>query len=294
MVSEAPWIISKFKERGFAYRDILYAIRVQDIESDDFLIFIRRLPTIRLYRDALHLGAWLTVEIKPCRIDGRPETETRDHAVKYSTWTASIMLHEELKLCYMASDDPHFFKPPRHLHSHFVAAVGYTAYHYIHCLRPHEPSVDKPDIDVKYQSYLLKTFDLSNASDRNEFRRTVNQIHIYQINIIRHVKLERPQKLSALDAAELERRLESRTHKYIRFSHGQRENEWGLKVHDDTPRDSKGEHSANHCDIVERMNTGENDTSTRRRQSSRLVIRPTPKGAGRFAQAISKRSGQRF
>ena len=91
------------------------------------------------------------MEIKPLKIDGRPEIEKVDHAIRYSTLTASIMLHEELKLCYMASDNPDVFLTPRHLDNHFIAAVGYTAYHFIHCLRCRESGVD-----VKYESHLLK------------------------------------------------------------------------------------------------------------------------------------------
>ena len=56
-VSDTPWIMSKFDKRGYAYSDIVYAIRVKGIESEDFSLLVRRLPTIRLYRDVLHLGA---------------------------------------------------------------------------------------------------------------------------------------------------------------------------------------------------------------------------------------------
>ena len=93
------------------------------------------------------------------------------------------MLYEELKLCYMVSDDPEWVLTPNHLNNHFIANVGYTAYRFIHCLRFHEQNAS-----VKYESHLLKIFNLFDASDRRRFRDTLNKIHVYQINVIRNIE----------------------------------------------------------------------------------------------------------
>ena len=43
-----PWVLSKFKKRGYAYSDVLYAINMRECEPEDFLDAIRRYPIIRL------------------------------------------------------------------------------------------------------------------------------------------------------------------------------------------------------------------------------------------------------
>ena len=244
-VSAEPWITAKFKGRGYAYSDILYATTTpEDLTSDDN---IQRCPGMRLSRDTLHLPAGLTVEIKPLGSDKQNQNEKLEHAVRYSTLTASIMLHEELKLCYLASDDDDFFPSPKHLSNHFVAAVGCTAYHFIHCLRARMPDND----DVIYQSHILRQYDLSSFLERKAFRQAINQIYIHQIHIMRDVELARLQKVLALDPETLKHRLKTRTHKYIRFSHKTRGTEWGFQVHDDSPRDQKSEQSVTHHDAVD-------------------------------------------
>ena len=254
--SAEPWIITKFDRRGYAFSDILYATTTpEDLTSNDD---IQRCPGMRLFRDALHLPAGLTVEIKPLDSDREVEQDKLEHAVRYSTLTASIMLHEELKLCYLGSDDDDFFPEPEHLSNHFVAAVGYTAYHFIHCLRGLMP--DNDDVksmmssntdDVKYESYLLKVYNLSSFLERKAFRRTMNQIYVHQVQIMRGLELERLRKVLALDPKTRKHRLETRTHKYIRFSHDRRQGRWGFKVHDDSPQDQKSEQPATHHDAVD-------------------------------------------
>ena len=245
--SAEPWILTKFDRRGYAFSDILYTTTTpEDLTSDDD---IQRCPGMRLFRDTLHLPAGLTVEIKPLGSDKKIEKEKLEHAVRYSTLTASIMLHEELKLCYLASDDDDFFPEPKHLSNHFVAAVGHTAYHFIHCLRGRVP--DENANDVIYQSHILREYDLSFWLERKEFRQAMNWIYVHQIQIMRGVELARLRKVLALDPETRKHRLETRAHKYIRFSHEKRGEEWGFQVHDDSPRDQKSEQSATHHDAVD-------------------------------------------
>ena len=66
---------------------------------------IQRYPVMRLFRDSFHLSAVLTVEVKPLNTNDNIEKDKVEHAIRYSTLTASIILHEELKLYYVASDD---------------------------------------------------------------------------------------------------------------------------------------------------------------------------------------------
>ena len=228
-----PWVVSKFMKRGYAYSDILYAISVREYESEDFLDDIRHFPTIRLYRNSNHLGGWTTAEIKAF---GDPEDreELKDHAIRYSTLTAAVMLHEKLKLCHMASDDPDFFPMSDDLGMHFIAAVGYTAYHYFHCIR------DKTDELVKYESYLVEEFDLRNASHRNKFRRQLNLIHVYHRTNVREIELERLRKVVALGKEEVERRLRLRTHKHIRFEKVKREGIYGFRAYGLHPNTVEG------------------------------------------------------
>ena len=169
---------------------------------------------MRLFRDTLHLPAGLTVEIKPLGFDKQNQNEKPEYTVRYSTLTASIMLHEELKLCYLASDDDDFFPAPKHLSNHFVAAVVYTAYHFIHCLRP-----GYSGDNVMYESYVLRQYNLRFSMERQAFRQTINRIYIHQIQTIRDVKLARLQKVLTLDSETRKYRLDTRTHKYNSFSH---------------------------------------------------------------------------
>ena len=242
-VSAEPWIMTKFNQRGYAFSDILYATTTPvDLTSADD---IQRYPGIRFFRDSFHLAAGFTVEVKPLNPDGSIGKDTRDHAIRYSTLTASIMLHEELKLCYLASDDDDFFPEPDHLNNHFFAAVGHKAYHFIHCLRHPEPYAD-----IIYESYFLGEYDLSYALERETFRRTINQIYVYQITTLRNVELGRLRKILALDPEIRKHRLETRIHKYIRFSYDYREGVRGFKVYDDSPDDRKSEHTANHYEAA--------------------------------------------
>lgn len=64
---------------------------------------LHRYPLIRLFREPRYLAVGFTVEITPLNPNGRIGEEKVEHAVRYSTLTASIILHEELKLCYLAS-----------------------------------------------------------------------------------------------------------------------------------------------------------------------------------------------
>ena len=244
--SAEPWIMTKFDRSGYAFSDILYAatMPVDLTSADDF----HRYPVIRLFRDPLHLGAGFTVEFKSLDLNGMIGNEKKEHAIRYSTLTASIMRHEQLKLYYLASDDDEFFPADDHLSNHFVAAVGYTAYHFIHCLC-HPRS--NQHTGVIYESYFLNVYDLSDFSGRKAFRQTMNRIYEHQIEVVREVELARLRSIHALDPETREHRLKTRTHKYIRFSHEKRGDVEGFKVHDDSPDNQKSEHSATHHAAVE-------------------------------------------
>lgn len=219
-----PWVVSKFREMGFAYSDVLYANNVREYEPKDFLDDIRSYPTIRLFEDSNHLAGWLLAEIKAFGTL-KDREELKDHAIRYSTLTAAIMLHEKLKLCHMASDDPAFFPISDDLGMHFIAAVGYTAYHYFHYIR------DKTDELVKYESYLVEELDLRNASQRNRFRRQLNLIHVYHHTIVREIELERLRKVFALGKEEVKSRLLLRAHKQIRFENVKRGDIHGFRAY---------------------------------------------------------------
>ena len=218
-----PWVLCKFKKRGYAYSDVLYANNVRGCEPKDFLDAIRPFPTIRLFRDSDHLAGVLFAEIKPYGTL-KDWKESKDHAVRYSTLTAAIMLHEKLKLCHMASDDPDFFLRSDDLGIHFIAAVGYTAYHYFHHVR------DQMDEFVKYESYLVEEFNLREASQRNKFRQQLNLIHVYHSTIVREIELERLRKVYRLGKEEVESRLLLRAHQHIRFKYVKRGALYGFRA----------------------------------------------------------------
>ncbi len=219
-----PWILSKFKKRGYAYLDVLFA-NMTECEPEDFLDDIQRYPTIRLFRNSEHLSGVFFAEIKPLGLP-KDRNELKDHAVRYSTLTAAIMLHEKLKLCHMASDDPAFFPKSDDLGIHFIAAVGYTAYHYYHCFRG---NVNK---FVKYVSYPVHEFDLRYADHRNSFRQQLNLIHVYHSTIVREIELARLRKVHRLGKEEVESRLLSRAHKHILFEYVKRGDLDGFRAGD--------------------------------------------------------------
>ena len=220
-----PWVLSKFNRRGYAYSDVFYANNVRECEPKDFLDAIRRYPTIRLFRNSDHLAGALFAEIKPCGTLKYQE-ESKDHALRYSTLTAAIMLHEKLKLCHMASDDPAFFPESDDLGIHFITTVGCTAYHYFHCIR------DQMNDFVKYESYAMESFDLRDASDRNRFRQQLNLIHVYHSTTVREIELERLRKVYRLGKQEVESRLLSRAHQHVCFKYVKRGDLFGFRASD--------------------------------------------------------------
>ena len=137
---------------------------------------IQLFPGMRLFKDSFHLAAELTVEVRSLNPNNSIRKENVEQAIRYTTLTASIILHKELKLCYLVSDNDGFFPAPHnHPNNHFVVAIGYKAYHFIHYLRYPEPE----NTDVKYKSYLLNEYDLSYAMKRETFRQTINLIYVH-------------------------------------------------------------------------------------------------------------------
>lgn len=134
-------------------------------------------------------------------------------------------MHEWLKLCYMGSNDKTFFPQPAYFCIHLISAVGYTARHYIHGIRP-----DTGNSPVKYISYCLSIFDLRQAEQRNKFRVTLNHIRVLQVTAFKGVMQRQVEEILALDKPEIQRRLQERAHKNVRFHHSRRGSELGFFV----------------------------------------------------------------
>ena len=233
-----PWYHNK-RKRGYIYTDILYAAAVKWLLVPSFQNLIRDLPSIRIFPDSTHLGGWLVVEIKPYRLkissSRNRVSETADygqkaalgHALRYGTLTAAVMLHEKLKLCYMASQDEGSFSVEKinDLHVHFIAAIGSKMYHYIHSLRPKTESGP-----ALYETHLLEEYDLAESyQQRNRFRNTLNLLHVYHAERIRAMELARIETVLLLNPAERQNRLTSRTHRWIQFFYTRCQNVFSAK-----------------------------------------------------------------
>ena len=233
-----PWYHNK-RKRGYIYTDILYAAAAKWLVVPSFQNLIRDLPSIRIFPDSTHLGGWLVVEIKPYRLKFSSSrnrvSETADyghkaalgHALRYGTLTAAVMLHEKLKLSYMASQDERSFSVNKinDLHVHFIAAIGSRMYHYIHCLRPKTESGP-----ALYETHLLEEYDLAESyQQRNRFRNTLNLLHVYHAERIRAMELARIETVLLLSPAERQNRLKSRTHRWIQFFYTKCQNVFSAK-----------------------------------------------------------------
>lgn len=235
---DRPWIHNKQK-RGYVYTDILYAAAVKWFETRTFREDIRDFPTLRIFPDSNHLGGWIIVEIKPFRLTSsssksrKPKTAyygheaALGHALRYGTLAAAVMLHEKLKLCYMSSQDGTSFSVEKvnDLNVHFIAAIGPRMYHYIHCLRP---KIENGP--VVYETHFLGEYDLAaGEEERQEFRNTLNLLHVYHATKIRDMELTRIRNVLDLGKAEIQSRLRSRTHRWIQFFYTERENVFSAK-----------------------------------------------------------------
>lgn len=227
LVSETPYDIDPDRlKNGYAFSDISYAIDIGEDVSQEDLVLIRSLPTIRLYKDVNHYLEGEKVEIKPLKNEHWSGDQTCKFAVHSLTLTGMTMLHEYLKLCYMSSKDEDFFPEPEDLSIHLIVAVGYTASHYIHRIR-HEPVVRQP---LKYESYWLASFNLKEAGERNRFRERLNEIHVLHVTAFKKVVKEKLEEVLALGKREICRRLKERTHKGVRFLRTVRNDVWGFGV----------------------------------------------------------------
>lgn len=105
--SETPYDADPNRQKsGFAFSDISYAVMMNKEVSEEDLVIVRLLPTIRLYENALHYLEGVKVETKPQKIEQEYGTdvywstpEVHQFSVRYLTLTAMTMLHEYLKLC---------------------------------------------------------------------------------------------------------------------------------------------------------------------------------------------------
>ncbi len=215
------------KSTGYVYSDLIYAVDMWGSKNEDFQQVVETLPTISLSQDKTHHGGWLLVEFK--RKPSKAETHLKDIAVRYASFTAAVLLHEKLKLCYMASEGSFAKNQYKDLNVHIFAAVGFIAYHYIHCLRP-----GKPGCPVKYESYLIDTYHLNFRDNRNRFRHTLNLLHVYHSTIIKDIEIERLKTVVALDPTERQNRLQRRTHKKIWFEILEYEGNETIMPHNDS------------------------------------------------------------
>ena len=209
--SPSPYTVDPDRmQSGHVFSDVSYGIPV----LQEYPEHVKYLPTFRLYKDGTHYLENEKVEIKPEEMEDWRGPDFYKHSVRYLTLTGMTMMHEWLKLCYMASNDMTFFPQPGYFCIHLISAVGYTARHYIHGIRP-----DTGNGPVKYISYCLSIFDLRQAEQRNEFRVTLNHIRVLQITAYKDVMQRQVEEILALDRSEIHRRLQERAHKNVRFHH---------------------------------------------------------------------------
>lgn len=226
------------QESGFAFSDVSYAVCMDKEVSHQDLVIIKLLPTIRLYDSTHWYMAGVIVEVKPLKIEKEcytdiywSTTEVYQFSVRYLTLTAMTMLQEYLKLCYMSSPDPTFFPEPDQLIIHLLIAVGHTVWHYIHTIG--DGAVGEP---IKYVSYCLGTFNMKEARERDQFRDRLNKILVLQVTTFKEAMESKVREVLALGPAEIKRRLESRAHQGVRFSHSVREDGvWGFSVEHSSP-----------------------------------------------------------
>lgn len=87
---------------------------------------------------------------------------------------------------------------------------------------------------IENVSYNLDTFE-KGASERNRFRDRFNEILVLQVTTIKEAMENKAREVLALGPAEIRRRLESRTHQDVRFSHSKRSGKLGFSVEHGSP-----------------------------------------------------------
>ncbi|KAL9124467.1 MAG: hypothetical protein Q9175_008220 [Cornicularia normoerica] len=230
-VSETPYDVDPNRQKnGYVFSDISYAISMNRDVCQKDLVLVKLLPTIRLYKDAVHYLEGQKIEVKPLEIAHWSSMEVYRCSVRYLTLTGMIMLHEYLKLCYMSTEDPDFFPEPEHLSVHLIAAVGYTAWQYIHRIRDGEAG--EP---IKYVSSYIDEFNLRKPDERNRFRDRLNEIHTLHVTIIKEAMQKTIREVLALEPTEIRRRLKSRTHKGVQFFRSVRNGIGGFGVESSAP-----------------------------------------------------------
>ncbi len=209
------------QKSGFAFSDISYAVDMDKGVSQEDLVIVRILPTIRLYENACKYMDGVIMEIKPQSIEQEVGTEVYwsttkvyQFSVRYLTLKGMTMLQEYLKLYYMSSKDPNFFPETEHLNIHLGVAVGHTVWHYIHTVG--NGAIGEP---IEYVSYCLGTFNMKETSGRNQIREMLNQIMVLQVTVFKESLQNKVREVLALGPAEIRRRLESRAHEGVRFLH---------------------------------------------------------------------------
>ena len=184
----------------------------------------KHLPTLRLYSDLIHYLEILKIEVKPLFKKGWKKKNFYIHSVRYLTLTGMTMMHEWLKLCHMSSEDETFFPRPAYFCIHLISAVGYTARHYIHSVRP--DALDEP---VRYMSLCITEFDLNKPEQRNSFRVRLNEIHVLHVTTFKEAMQKQVNEILALGESEIYRRCKERAQKDVRFYHSRREDRYGFQ-----------------------------------------------------------------
>ena len=231
-VSDTPYDVNPDRKRnGFVFSDLSYAAYLEDVHPER-LDLLRKLPTIRLYKDSTHHMEGLRIEVKPQMSQSMVDSEVHEFSVRYLTFTGMTMLQEYLKLCYMSSDDPDFFSVTEPLSLHLISAVGCIARHYTHKLR--SGPAGEP---VKFMSYYVRSFNMKEVDDRNAFRKRLNEIHVLNMTIIKEALQNKMSEILALDSTEIQQRLDSRTHKHVRFVRAERNGYSGFSVEQSSSTD---------------------------------------------------------
>ena len=216
-------------KNGHAFSDISYAVIIPKDVSQKDSVLVKSLPTIRLYKDATHYLENMKIEVKPQKWSLGEKT----YAVRYLTLTAMTMLHEYLKLCYLSVEADDFFAKPILPVIHLIAAVGHTASHYIHRIRP---ATEDP---VRYESHWVADFDLKIARERNQFRNRINEIQVLHATIVKKAMQKKLEEvllaLGKLGTDKATHRIAERTHKRVQFSWAVCDHTLGFSINREIP-----------------------------------------------------------
>lgn len=231
---------------GYVFSDISYGVKTLQMVSEKYAGLAKHLPTLRLYPDLTHYLENVKIEVKPLFKEGWKKKDFYMHSVRYLTLTGMTMMHEWLKLCHVGSKDETFFPRPAYFCIHLISAVGYTARHYMHTIRP-----DDLNAPVKYMSCCLTEFDLRNPEQRNSFRIRLNEIHVLHVTTFKKAMQKQVNEILALGESEIDRRCKERAQKDVRFYHSRREDKYGFQYgfsvnKSSSPQNTKSSSEPNH------------------------------------------------